>query len=336
MAATARQSSAEPPHIPVLLRPILDAVGDISGHWVDGTLGAGSYARALLDAGADVVTGIDRDPLALELAAVWGAEFGGRLRLVQGEFGGLDDHAGEAVQGVVLDLGVSSMQLDQPDRGFSFMRDGPLDMRMGQAGPTAADLVAQADEGVLADILHHYGEERAARRIARAIVARRKDHPITTTRDLAAIVERHLPRAKPGQIHPATRAFQAIRIAVNDEFGQLLAGLEAAERALAPGGWLAVVSFHSLEDRVVKRFLQARSGPGGGGSRYAPARAATEPGFELVTRKAISPDAEELAANPRARSAKLRIARRTGAPSAPIDRRAVGPPRVKLSGVLGS
>ena len=335
MAATARQSSAAP-HIPVLLRPILDAVGDISGHWVDGTLGAGSYARALLDAGADPVTGIDRDPLALELAAEWGAGFGDRLRLVHGEFGGLDDHAGEPVQGVVLDLGVSSMQLDQPDRGFSFMRDGPLDMRMGQAGPTAADIVAQADEGTLADILYHYGEERAARRIARAIVAARSTAPITTTRALAGLVERHLPRAKPGQSHPATRAFQALRIAVNDEFGQLLDGLEAAERALEPGGWLAVVSFHSLEDRVVKRFLQARSDRGGGGSRYAPARAATEPGFELVTRKAVLADAGELAANPRARSAKLRIARRTGVKATPVDRRAVGAPNVKLSGVLGS
>uniref|UniRef100_UPI0023530CF7 16S rRNA (cytosine(1402)-N(4))-methyltransferase RsmH n=1 Tax=Rhodosalinus sediminis TaxID=1940533 RepID=UPI0023530CF7 len=220
------------PHTPVLLAPLLASVAPVTGRWLDGTLGAGGYARGLLEAGADQVIGLDRDPLALELAAEWGAAWGDRLRLVQGVFSELDRHATE-LQGVVLDLGVSSMQLDRPERGFSFQADGPLDMRMSGAGPSAADLVNETPEARLADILYAYGEERASRRIARAIVKARSAAPITRTGQLVEIVERCLPRPKPGQAHPATRSFQALRIAVNDELGELHEGLMAAERALA-------------------------------------------------------------------------------------------------------
>ena len=262
MAAAARASNTTP-HIPVLLDAILDACAPIKGVWLDGTFGAGGYARGLLEAGADRVIGVDRDPQVFEMAVDWADEFGDRLELVEGTFSDLDQFADGALDGVVLDLGVSSMQLDQAERGFSFMADGPLDMRMSQDGTSAAELVADASETMLADILYHYGEERAARSIARAIVKTRQDGPIMTTGALVRIIEAVLPRPKPGHSHPATRTFQALRIAVNDEFGQLVAGLEAAERALGPGGWLAVVSFHSLEDRVVKRFFQQRSGKGG-------------------------------------------------------------------------
>ncbi|MFP1644074.1 16S rRNA (cytosine(1402)-N(4))-methyltransferase RsmH [Pontitalea aquivivens] len=323
--------TADAPHIPVLLRPLLKAVAPVSGVWLDGTFGAGGYARGLLDAGADRVIGVDRDPMVFRMAESWRGAYGDRLRLVQGTFSDLDALAGEPLDGVVLDLGVSSMQLDMPERGFSFLRDGPLDMRMGDTGPSAADLVNTLDEGDLADILYHYGEERASRRIARAIVEARRAAPFETTLQLVAVVERCLPRPKPGQSHPATRSFQAIRIAVNDEFGQLIEGLEAAERALKPGGRLAVVTFHSLEDRVVKRFLQARSGGEGQGSRYAPARAAVEPAFRLLC-KAIGPDDAELAENPRARSARLRVAARTDAPAGRADRKNLGLPAPVLKG----
>ena len=312
------------PHIPVLLRPLLGAVAPVAGTWVDATLGAGGYARGLLDAGAERVIGIDRDPAALALAAAWAAPWGDRVALREGTFSDLDRLAGGPVDGVVLDLGVSSMQLDQADRGFSFLRDGPLDMRMGQAGPSAADLLNAADESTIADVLHHYGEERAARRIARAIVAAR---PLARTGELERVVSACLPRPKPGQSHPATRSFQAIRIWVNDEFGQLLAGLEAAERALRPGGRLAVVSFHSLEDRVVKRFLQARAGATGTGSRHAPEAAREAPAFTLPFRRAIGPDDAELAGNPRARSALLRVAIRTDAPAGHADPATLGLPQ---------
>ncbi len=329
MAATARATPPEPPHIPVLLGPLLKAVAPVTGLWLDGTFGAGGYARGLLEAGATSVIGVDRDPLAFELAADWAGAYGDRLRLVPGTFSELDHLAGAPLDGVVLDLGMSSMQIDTAERGFSFQKDGPLDMRMGSEGPTAADIVNHATEAALADILYHYGEERASRRIARAIVAAR---PIETTLQLAAIVARCLPRPKPGQSNPATRSFQALRIAVNDEFGQLVQGLEAAERALKPGGKLAVVSFHSMEDRVVKRFLQARSGGGGGGSRYAPEQAATAPAFTLVG-KATGPDAAELAQNPRARSARLRVAMRTEAPAGRAERSALGLPEIALKGL---
>ena len=327
MAAAAARPTDPAPHVPVLLGPLLAAVAPVTGLWVDGTFGAGGYTRGLLDAGAGRVIGIDRDPSVFRMAAGWAGAYGDRLTLAQGTFSELDRIAGGPVDGVVLDLGVSSMQLDQAERGFSFQKDGPLDMRMGDEGPTAADLVNTAAEAEIADILFHYGEERAARRIARAIVAAR---PFSRTLQLAAVIERCLPRQKPGQSHPATRSFQAIRIAVNDEFGQLAEGLAAAERALKPGGRLAVVTFHSLEDRIVKRFFQLRSGAQGQGSRHAPERAQVEPAFRMITRRAVAPDEAELAQNPRARSAKLRVGERTDAPAAEAPRAALGLPKPAL------
>lgn len=321
-------AAANIPHIPVLIAPLIAACSPIGGTWLDGTFGAGGYARALLEAGAEQVIGVDRDPLAFDMAADWAGEYGARLKLVQGVFSGLDEYASD-LDGVVLDLGVSSMQLDQAERGFSFMKDGPLDMRMSQSGPSAADLVNDASEADLADILYLYGEERASRRIARAIVKARTETRIENTLQLAEIIEKYLPRSKPGQAHPATRSFQAIRIAVNDEYGELLGGLEAAERALRPGGQLAVVTFHSIEDRMVKRFFQARSGGGGRGSRHAPETMTVEPQFILKSRKAIGPDADELAANPRARSAKLRVGLRTDAAPGKTDRKSIGMPLLK-------
>ncbi len=327
-----------PAHIPVLLGPLLKAAEPVRGVWLDGTFGAGGYSRGLLAAGADRVIGVDRDPSVLRMAAGWSDDHGDRLQLVEGMFGDLDTFAATPLDGVVLDLGVSSMQLDQAGRGFSFMKDGPLDMRMGADGPTAADLVNSAGEGELADILHHYGEEHAARRIARAIVAARRQTPLLTTIQLAGIIERCLPRAKPGQSHPATRSFQAIRIAVNDELGQLIRGLEAAERALGPGGRLAVVTFHSLEDRVVKRFFRHRSGRAGHSNRHAPEAEQATPQFEMLTGKAVAPDDRERAENPRARSARLRVARRTvaaaggGAGAGPAGHAALGLPKPALKG----
>lgn len=315
MQATRDPAPDRQPHIPVLLRPLLAAVAPVRGLWLDGTFGAGGYSRGLIEAGADAVIGVDRDPLALQMASAWAADYGPKLRLVQGNFSELDRHAGQPLDGVVLDLGVSSMQIDLPERGFSFQKDGPLDMRMSQSGESAADLVNTASETHLADILYHYGEERASRRIARAILEARAKAPIETTLHLAEIVAKCLPRPKPGQSHPATRSFQALRIAVNAEFSELVQGLAAAERALKPGGLLAVVTFHSLEDRVVKRFFQQAAGDTPNSNRYAPATASTTARFDLVTRKAVGPDDAELAENPRARSAKLRVARRTAAPA---------------------
>ncbi|MEP4552229.1 MAG: 16S rRNA (cytosine(1402)-N(4))-methyltransferase RsmH [Tateyamaria sp.] len=313
------------PHIPVLIDAILSHCAPIEGTWLDGTFGAGGYTRDLLDAGAARVIGVDRDPAVFDMAAEWAGPYGDRLVLQHGVFSKLDEY-GADLDGVVLDLGVSSMQLDQAERGFSFMRDGPLDMRMAQDGPTAADLVNNADETVLADILFHYGEERASRRIARAIIAAR---PITTTLELAGVVEKCLPRPKPGQSHPATRSFQALRIAVNNEYGELYQGLMAAERALKPGGQLAVVTFHSVEDRMVKRFLTARGGRGANANRYAPETVQEAAQFKLKSRKAIAPDEVELAANPRSRSAKLRVGVRTDAPAGTIDAKSIGMPQTK-------
>ncbi len=323
---------APPPHVPVLIGAILEAIAPVRGVWLDGTFGAGGYARALLEAGADRVIGVDRDPEALAGAAAWAGDYAGRLALRAGRFGDLDRLADGPLDGVTLDVGVSSMQLDQSGRGFSFLRDGPLDMRMGGDGPSAADLVNGAPEAVLADVLHQYGEERAARRIARAIVAARATRPLESTLELAAVVERCLPRPKPGQPHAATRSFQALRIAVNDELGELARGLAAAERALAPEGWLAVVTFHSLEDRVVKRFLTLRSGSAPRASRYAPEAAVETPGFRAVG-KPLAPSDAEVAANPRARSAKLRLARRLDAPAGRVDPAALGLPRLALEGL---
>ncbi|MGQ0564823.1 MAG: 16S rRNA (cytosine(1402)-N(4))-methyltransferase RsmH [Gemmobacter sp.] len=316
------------PHVPVLLAPILAAASPVTGVWLDGTFGAGGYARGLLDAGADRVIGIDRDPHAHDLAAPMLAQHAGRLTLVLDTFSNLAEVAEVALDGVVLDLGVSSMQLDQAARGFSFQKDGPLDMRMSASGDSAADLVNGASEETLADVIFHYGEDRAARRIAKAIVTARDVAPIATTLHLAEVVASVLPRPKPGQSHPATRTFQAIRIAVNTEFSELVQGLAGAEAALCPGGLLAVVTFHSLEDRIVKRFFQSASGADPGANRYAPERGVATPRFTMVAKGALAPDDAELAANPRARSAKLRMGRRTAAPAVAPDPVALGVPRI--------
>ena len=321
------RATSERRHIPVLLQAILDHVAPVSGVWVDGTLGAGGYAKGLLDAGAEKLIGIDRDPLAHELAAVWAADYGDRVALHQTTFSKLDEVA-DQVDGVVLDLGVSSMQLDLAERGFSFQGDGPLDMRMSQTGRSAKELVNELDEAQIADIIYLYGEDRASRRIAKAIVKARELAPIETTGRLAEIIQSVMPRPKPGQSHPATRSFQAIRIAVNDEFGELVAGLEAAERTLKPGGLLAVVSFHSLEDRVVKRFMRLRAGEAGGGSRYAPVQVPEPATFQLINKKAIGPNAQELEDNPRSRSALLRLARRTDVPARDVSAKTVGAPQL--------
>ena len=322
------QAANTAPHIPVLLSPILKAAEPVSGRWLDGTFGAGGYTRALLDAGADSVIAVDRDPLAFEMAADWADQYQDRLIQQRGVFSDMADFASD-LDGVVLDLGVSSMQLDQAERGFSFMRDGPLDMRMGQDGQSAADIVNEYDAEEIAEILYNYGEERASRRIARAILELRETAPIVTTLQLADLIEKCLPRKKPGQSHPATRSFQALRIAVNNEYGELYQGLMAAEQALAPGGLLAVVTFHSVEDRMAKRFLQARAGTTGNANRFAPEIQTEKPAFELLSRKAISASDEELAQNTRARSAKLRLARRTDAPAGRIDAKSLGMPMLR-------
>ncbi len=312
-------------HHPVLREEAIAALQPRSGGcYIDGTFGAGGYARALLAVDGTRVIAIDRDPGAVAGGQDMVAASSGRLVLHQGRFGHLDAVAtgNAAVDGVVLDIGVSSMQIDEGARGFSFRADGPLDMRMERRGQTAADLVNTADEETLADIFFHFGEERASRRIARAIVHDRGIMPFTRTKPLAEMIARVVPHG-PRDIHPATRVFQALRIAVNDELGELLRGLEAAERVLVPGGRLAVVTFHSLEDRIVKRFLASRSGRGSAGavSRHLPEdpEAAAPPTFTLLTRQPVTPGAGEVEANPRARSAKLRAAARTEAAARPGD-----------------
>jgi len=310
----------ELPHIPVLIGPLIKAVSPVSGVWLDGTFGNGGYTKELLAAGASKVIAVDRDPLAFEMAAGWIGDY--PIEPVQGTFSRLDEYASD-LDGIVLDLGVSSMQLDIAERGFSFMRDGPLDMRMSQDGPSAADLCNESTEAELADIIYLYGEERASRRIAKAIVAAR---PLTTTLELAKIVESCLPRPKPNQSHPATRTFQALRIAVNNEYGELHSALMAAENALKEGGQLAVVTFHSVEDRMVKRFLQKRGGGMANANRYAPEVAQEEAAWSVKSRKAISADKDELEMNPRSRSAKLRVATRTGAAAGTVAPKDIGMP----------
>jgi 16S rRNA (cytosine1402-N4)-methyltransferase len=314
-------TSPQPPaHRPVLLDEVVESLNLSSGRSVvDGTFGAGGYSRAFLEAGADVVA-IDRDPSAARFAGPLLAAYPDRFRLVQGRFSDLQAHlktcGRDQCDGVALDLGVSSMQLDEAERGFSFMRDGPLDMRMGDTGPTAADLVNDSEPAALARIFWVYGEERASRRIAGFIMRRRAERPFTRTADLAEVVERALGGRRGAPTHPATRVFQALRIAVNEELAELEAGLEAAERALAVGGRLAVVTFHSLEDRIVKAFFTERAGRTPGGSRHLPvAPRGPEPSFTLLFNGAHAPSDAEIAANPRARSAKLRAAERTAAPA---------------------
>ncbi|MBO0739839.1 MAG: 16S rRNA (cytosine(1402)-N(4))-methyltransferase RsmH [Hyphomicrobiaceae bacterium] len=308
-------------HVPVLLAQMLHAIAARDGQsYIDATFGAGGYSEAILTAarGARVLA-IDRDPIALA-AGHWLAEqHPGRLQLREGQFGDLDRLAAAAgfapADGVVLDVGVSSMQLDDPERGFSFQGDGPLDMRMSLRGPTAADVVNTVDEAGLADILFHLGEEKSARSIARAIVARRHQRPIARTSELAQLVARVLGREKIAGRHAATRTFQALRIYVNDELFELAAGLGAAERVLAPGGRLVVVTFHSLEDRLVKQFFRERAAPAPQASRHLPPQAKPQPrpSFQFLNHRPVSPTDTEVAANPRARSARLRAAVRTDA-----------------------
>ncbi len=318
-------------HIPVLLAEILEALQPEAGETViDGTFGAGGYTRAILDKGATVVA-IDRDPDAIAAGRVLEAESGGRLRLVHAPFSTLDEHAGN-VDGVVLDIGVSSMQLDEAARGFSFRADGPLDMRMAQTGLSAADVVNGFKAGDLARIFGFLGEERHAGRIARMIEARREKRPFERTLDLADAIETHIGRKPGDKIHPATRVFQALRIYVNDELGELARALFATERALKPGGRLVVVTFHSLEDRIVKRFIADRS-DAASGSRHMPQAEQRPPTFRKAGN--IVPGADEVERNPRARSARMRAAVRTEAPARPGDISIFGLPKLPAIDAAG-
>jgi 16S rRNA (cytosine1402-N4)-methyltransferase len=304
------------PHVPVLLDEVVEALAIVPGErHVDATFGAGGYTNAILERGAEVAA-FDRDPNAIGGGQRLLSAAGGRLTLIEAPFSAMEGELARRgfvpVDGVTMDIGVSSMQLDQAERGFSFQADGPLDMRMSGEGMSAADFVNEADEAEIADVLHRYGEEPRARRVAGAIV---KARPIATTGALANVVRRALGWRPHDKKDPATRTFQAIRIHVNRELDELAEGLEAAERVLKPGGRLAVVTFHSLEDRLVKRFLRERSGSEPAGSRHRPAVGPrSEPSFEPPA-KAVRPDEDEVARNPRARSATLRVARRTAAPA---------------------
>jgi 16S rRNA (cytosine1402-N4)-methyltransferase len=311
-------------HVPVLLADAVSALNlKAGGAYLDGTFGAGGYARAILDANQDVrLLALDRDPTAIVGGAALVAEANGRLILSETTFGHLDEEAERLgfapLDGIVLDIGVSSMQIDEAERGFSFRFDGPLDMRMAAHGTSAADLVNEADEATLANILYYFGEERRSRAVARAIIEARRIEPITTTKRLAQIVAT-IVWAEPGGANPATRTFQALRIAVNDELGELVRALHAAERILKPGGRLAVVTFHSLEDRIVKQFLSERSGRTPAGSRHAPATIRPSATFRLVSKGPVMPSSREMAENSRARSAKLRCAERTAESAREMD-----------------
>lgn len=318
-------------HAPVLLREAVAALAPSThGVYVDATFGGGGYTRAILAAANCTVYGFDRDPIAVERAREWSKAYGGRLALVNRPFAemeeGLADLHVAAIDGAVFDLGVSSMQLDEAERGFSFMRDGPLSMRMDGLKPDASDVVNKADARDLAAIFKVYGEENHAARIARAIVAERKDAPIETTGRLAEVIARVSPPRREDRIHPATRVFQALRIFVNDELAQLAKALVVAERLLRPPGRLVVVTFHSLEDRIVKRFFADRSAAAARPSRHAPENVRADASFKLLTDKPQAPTDEEIAANPRARSAKLRAGIRTAAAPIGGDYRSLLPP----------
>ena len=317
-------------HAPVMLNEAVDALAPIDhGVYVDATFGGGGYSRAILSRANCTVYGFDRDPTAVDRARDWARAYGGRLALVNRPFAeidqGLADLKVDAVDGVVFDLGVSSMQLDEADRGFSFMRDGPLSMRMDGGKPDAADIVNTAEPKDLAAIFKVYGEEKRAGRIARAIAEERKSAPIETTGRLAEIVKRASPPHREDRIHPATRIFQALRIFVNDELAQLAKALIAAEKLLRPAGRLVVVTFHSLEDRIVKRFLVERTGAAANPSRHAPAPQKSVATFRLLNDRPMAPSDSEIADNPRARSAKLRAAVRTAAAPVGGDFRAFNP-----------
>ncbi len=332
MSAAKTSSAPAPRHRPVLLAEVLRLLAPRDGGiYVDGTYGAGGYSRAILESADCRVWGIDRDPRAIADGAALAKRFAGRLSLIEGRFGEMQrllaDNGLSTADGIALDLGVSSMQVDEPSRGFSFRADGPLDMRMSDRGPNAADLVNRLSEEELADIIYRYGGERRARAIARAILRRREQAPIAGTGDLADIVRGVVGKKRGDQSDPATRTFQALRIAVNDELGELDRGLAAAEALLAPGGRLAVVSFHSLEDRRVKAFLRERTGRNPHASRHLPeARPGRAPSFLRCPGDEATPGAAEISGNPRARSARLRGAERSEAP-------AWGPPDPRLGGI---
>lgn len=321
MSAPNSRSESAGAHVPVLLAEAIAALAPRDdGLYVDGTFGAGNYSRAILEAARCRVVALDRDPAAVARGGALASRYAGCLTVVEGRFGDLEQILARLgitrVTGIALDLGFSSDQMDDPERGFSFRADGPLDMRMSSEGVTAAELVNTLPETELADLIYVYGEERYSRRVARAIVAARVKAPLTRTGELAALVRKVVPTA--GGIDPATRTFQALRMEVNDELGELERALAAAERLLEPGGRLAIVAFHSLEDRTVKDFLRARSG-GIGGSRHRPSLAQRAPTFALLTRRPVRPSAEEIARNPRSRSARLRAAERTAAPPWPAE-----------------
>jgi 16S rRNA (cytosine1402-N4)-methyltransferase len=323
-------------HIPVMLSEVIDALEPKDGkHFIDGTFGAGGYTRGLLERARCSVLAIDRDPGAARFARVLESDFPGRLKFVLGHYAEMRDIAERegiaTVDGVALDLGVSSMQLDEPERGFSFSQDGPLDMRMGGEGPTASDLVNALPELDLAAIIATLGEEKRARSIARSIVAQRTEAPIERTGELADIIARVIGRRHDETKHPATRTFQALRLYLNEELLELGRGLSAAEHLLKPKGRLAVVTFHSLEDRIAKRFFAARSTPAPRASRHLPERRPTfAPSFRLLNRRQVSPTKDEIRLNPRARSARLRAGERTDAPPHALDLAALGVPRIAL------
>ena len=322
-------------HIPVMLSELLAALDPKDGEVVvDGTFGAGGYSEAILDRADCKVIAIDRDPEAFRLSRVLAGKHPGRLLAVLGRYSDMEAIAASegftSVDGVALDLGVSSMQLDAPERGFSFMQDGPLDMRMGEEGPSAADIVNTLPEHELVEIIGKLGEERRARAIAKAILARRAERPIATTGELADLVAKVLGRKRDEIKHPATRTFQALRLFLNEELDELAKGLAAAERLLRAKGRLAIVTFHSLEDRIAKRFLASRSAPPPRASRHLPEAAGEilAPSFQLLNRRPLEPSKGEIARNPRARSARLRAAMRTEAPAHPLDLAALGVPRL--------
>lgn len=324
-------------HAPVMEAEAIAALAPVDhGVYADATFGGGAYSRAILAAANCTVYGFDRDPRAIERARAWAGAYGARLVLINRPFAEIEeslaDFGVDGVDGAVFDLGVSSMQIDEADRGFSFSREGPLSLRMDGGAPNAADIVAAASESDLATIFKAYGEEKYARRIARAIVKERASAPIDTTLKLARIVEQAAPRRPHERIHPATRVFQALRIFVNDELGQLARALLAVERLLRPAGRLVVVTFHSLEDRIVKRFLAERAGGAPAPSRHAPSKEPPPPSFRLLFAKPQTPSEEEIAENPRARSAKLRAAVRLEA--APNQSAAFAPRALALSKAL--
>ncbi len=326
-------------HIPVLLSEALEALAPRDGGiYVDGTFGAGGYTKALLEAVDCVVVAIDRDPSAIRAGAELARQYAGRLHLAEGSYSNMERivaaHRIEAVDGIALDLGVSSMQLDEPERGFSFQADGPLDMRMSGQGLSAADAVNSLSESELAEVIAVLGEERRARAIARAIAARRQSRPFARTGELADIVVSVLGRRPGTAKHPATRTFQALRLYVNGELAELAGGLLAAERLLCAGARLVVVTFHSLEDRIVKRFFAHCAKPAPAPSRYSPPANTSEasPSFRPVTRRALRPTAREVERNPRARSARLRAGERTAAPPLAPDAAALGLPSIARPG----